>query len=120
MSTDSQTTMQQLKAQMAKFVADREWEQFHTPKNLSMNLCREASELLEKFIWVDEANAASEFAQNRQEIEDEAADVLIALLAFANSAQIDLTRAFEHKLKEVAHKYPIAASKGRSTKYTKL
>lgn len=120
MSTDSHTTINQLKKKVAQFVAEREWQQFHTPKNLSMNLCREASELMEKFIWANDKNADQELTENRQEIEDEAADVLMALLAFANASNIDLARALEHKMKEVEQKYPIATSKGRSTKYTKL
>lgn len=120
MPSDSQVTIQELKQRMQEFVREREWAPFHSPKNLSMNLCREASELMEKFLWVSSQDSFKEVNDIRQEVEDEAADVLIALLAFVNAANIDLAKAFEHKFKQVAEKYPVEKSKGRSTKYTKL
>lgn len=117
---DQKTTVQDLKNDMAQFVKEREWEQFHSPKNLSMNIAAEAAELMEKFLWCESQDSFKELQENRSEIEDELADTLIALIAFANAAGIDLSKSFEKKLAEVAAKYPIEKSKGRSTKYTKL
>ena len=86
-----------------------------------MKIAVEAGELMEKFVWA-ENNAASfkELENNRKEIEDECADILILIAAFANACKIDLASAFMTKLEEAKKKYPIDKAKGRSTKYTKL
>jgi dCTP diphosphatase len=117
---DSNSTVLQLKEKVALFVQEREWEQFHTPKNLSMDIAVEAAELMEKFLWLEGAASQEEIDNNRQEIEDELADVLIGLLCFANASNIDLSNAFHKKLAKTAAKYPIEKSKGKHTKYTKL
>lgn len=117
---DKKTTMADLKILAGQFVAEREWAPYHNPKNLSMNIAREASELMEKFLWLTTQESINELAVNRQEIEDELADVLFGVLSFANTTNIDLSRALSHKLQEVAKKYPIDKSKGKKEKYTKL
>lgn len=117
---DNQTKVSELKALAAHFVAERDWLQFHSPKNLSMNIACEASELMEKFLWVNSEQSGKELLDNRQEIENELADLLFGVLCFANVANIDLAGAFEHKLQEIAKKYPIDKAKGRREKYTKL
>lgn len=117
---DTKKTVAELKQEAAAMVAERDWNQFHSPKNLSMGIAAEAAELMEKFLWIDSKASFDELATNRQEIEDECADVLIGLLCFANAANIDLSKAVEHKLALIKEKYPIEKSKGRATKYTKL
>lgn len=117
---DTNTTLQELKAQMAQFVTEREWDQFHTPKSLSMAIAVEAAELMEKFQWGTEDDARQLFTTDREAIEEEVADVLAVLIAFSNACNIDLTQAFIDKMQKNGKKYPIELSKGSYTKYTKL
>jgi dCTP diphosphatase len=117
---DSITTLQSLKDIMKEIIAERDWQQFHSPKNLALKLSLESSELLEKFEWMKEEDSFAHVDKNRQEIEDEAADVLIVLLSFCNTANIDISAAMMHKLQEVKAKYPVEKAKGVYTKYDKL
>ncbi len=118
--SDTITTLQQLKDKVAAFVREREWEQFHSPKNLSMAIAIEAGELMEKFLWIEGDKVYKELDSNRTEIEEEFADIIIALLAFCNACNIDVSKAFEHKLALICEKYPVEKAKGRYLKYTKL
>lgn len=118
--SDTTKTIQQLKDIAAQFVKERDWNQFHNPKNLSMDISVEAAELMEKFLWMTTQESVEEIAKNRQEIADELADVFFGILCFANATGIDLAAAFEHKIAEVAKKYPVDKAKGRREKYTKL
>lgn len=117
---DTQTTLEQLKKQIKQFVDERDWNQFHSPKNLAMYLSIEANELLEQFAWMDNAESFAALKTKREAIEDECADVLIVLAAFANACNIDLADVFAKKLEKTKQKYPIAKAKGRYTKYTEL
>lgn len=120
--TDDQTTLAQLRTTVRTFMRDRDWEQFHAPKNLSMDIAAEAAELMEHFLWVSpEASVklATE-SDKRTDIADELADVVMACLQFANVAGIDVSAALEAKLKKAAEKYPVAKAKGRAVKYTEL
>ncbi len=117
---DQTTTIQQLKDLWAKFVQERDWQQFHSPKNVSMDIAIEAAELMEKFLWIDVADSHQEVEKNRQEIEDELADVIAAALCFANACNIDIARAVERKMAENRKKYPIEKAKGKYTKYSAL
>jgi len=117
---DVVTPIQDLKEIVRQFVTERDWVQFHSPKNIALKLSVEAGELLEKFAWMNEQDSFAECEKNRQEIEDELADVFIVTLAFCNAAKIDLSTAMMNKLQEVAAKYPIEKAKGVYTKYTKL
>ena len=117
---DATTTIQQLRDKVTKLVDDRDWSQFHSPKNLAMDIAIEAAELMEKFVWLDVKASYEELEKNRQEIEDELADVFVVALAFANAAKIDIAKAVEHKLIKTMEKYPIEKAKGRHTKYDKL
>lgn len=119
MNTDKKT-VQELKDKVAKFVREREWEQFHSPENLSVAISIEAAELMEKFLWMDSKESREALAKNRQEIEDELADVIIAALAFANACSINVSSAVDKKITEICKKYPIEKSKGTNVKYTKL
>jgi NTP pyrophosphatase (non-canonical NTP hydrolase) len=112
---DSTTTVAQLREGMARFVREREWEQFHSPKNLAMALAAEAAELMEHFLWID--NDASRAAVNdparRAEVADELADVAGVLFALCNALGLDLSEAVAGKMAKNVLKYPVEKCKGR-------
>ena len=117
---DDKTTMQELKNKMAQFVCERDWEQYHSPKNLSMAIAIEAAELMEKFQWLDVAESRKEIACNKKEIEEELADIFSGLLSFAYFYGIDLSNAFEHKMEKNEQKYPVKEVKGKGIKAINL
>jgi len=119
---DNKTTVAEIRARVLAFTREREWEQFHSPKNLSMALAAEAGELMEHFLWVESKTSADILRdpKKRVEIEDEIADVVIYALEFANMGGIDLAAAIEAKLAKNALKYPVEKAKGRADKYTEL
>jgi NTP pyrophosphatase (non-canonical NTP hydrolase) len=121
-STDTSTTLADLKQRVLAFVRERDWEQFHSPKNLSMALAAEAAELMEHFLWVEPAVSQARVGEpaRRREIEAELADVVIYALEFANIAGIDLAGAVDAKLAANAKKYPVEKARGRADKYTEL
>jgi dCTP diphosphatase len=118
--TDSIVTVEELKNRVENFVKEREWQQFHSPKNLSMALASEVAELMDLFLWCDNAASFNELEKQRQEVENEVADIAILILAFCNRHNIDLSAAIKHKYVEAARKYPIEKCKGKSVKYDKL
>jgi NTP pyrophosphatase (non-canonical NTP hydrolase) len=120
--TDAETTVAELRGRVLAFVQEREWEQFHSPKNLSMALAAESGELMEHFLWAESkaSLAVVRDPQKRPKIEDEIADVVIYALEFANICGIDLAAAIEAKMAANAKKYPVEKSRGRSDKYTEL
>jgi len=104
-----------------KFIHERDWEKFHSPKNLSMSISIEAAELMEYFQWtntVDEAVKVLNDKCKRPEIEDEVADIAIYLIDFCNLYNIDLEKAILRKIKKNAKKYPVKLVKGKMEKYT--
>lgn len=105
-----------------QFATDREWEQFHSPKNLSMAVAGEAGELLEIFQWLTEAQSREIMRDPRkaQAVREEVADVLILLLRLADVLDIDLGAAALQKLEKNAEKYPVALAKGSARKYDEL
>lgn len=117
---DKTITMQQLKDIADKFIEERDWKQYHSPKNLSMDISIEANELMEKFVWLTTQESVEEINKNRQEISDELADIFWGILCFANVTGIDLSEAFTNKVATTAQKYPVEKAKGRREKYTKL
>lgn len=117
---DTTVTVQSLRDAVKKMVADREWEQFHSPKNLSMDIAVESAELMEKFLWLDGLQSYDALEAERKEIENELADVIIAALAFCNATSIDVSEAVARKIAEIEAKYPVEKAKGKHTKYTKL
>ena len=120
--TDGKTTVAELRERVLAFVHERDWEQFHSPKNLSMALAAESGELMEHFLWT-ESKASLDVARDakkRRAIEDELADVVIYALEFANICGIDLASAVEAKLDANAKKYPVEKARGRADKYTEL
>ena len=120
--TDATTTVAELRARVLAFVHERDWEQFHSPKNLSMALAAESGELMEHFLWAESKASAAVLGdpKKRRAIEDELADVVIYALEFANISGIDLAAAIEAKMAANAKKYPVEKAKGRADKYTEL
>ena len=112
---DRQTTLAELREMVRRFVAEREWEVFHSPKNLSMSLAIEAAELMEHFQWIAGAPSRDVAADPKklEAIGDEMADVCSYLLALANSLGIDLAAAVERKMAKNEQKYPAAEFRGR-------
>lgn len=116
---DQKTTIQDLKNKFKKFSQERNWEQFHTAKNLSMCIAAEAAELMEHFMWVSAEESTQQFEQNRQEVEHEVADIAFGLLQFCNMHNIDLSSAIDSKLQELEQRYTIEKSYNRWTKISK-
>ncbi len=106
---------------LEKFASDRNWSQFHSPKNLVMALTGEVGELSEIFQWMSEADSmkAGQNPGTAQEVKDELADVLLYLVRLASVLNVDLNEAVTHKIKANEQKYPVANSLGVSTKYNK-
>lgn len=119
---DNQTTVAELRSAVAVFAKEREWEQFHALKNLSMAIATEAGELMEHFLWVSTEDSAKLVASpdKKAKIAEELADVMIYTLQFANMAGIDVAESVNAKIAKNAAKYPVAKAKGRSDKYTDL
>ena len=107
---DDQTTVAHLKALVDRFIAERDWHQFHDPKNLSASIAIEAAELMEHFQWLTTAEAAA-LTQNdpaaRQAIAEELADVLIYCFSLADVLAFDVTEIILAKLAKNAEKYPV-------------
>ena len=120
--SDTHTTMAELKSRVLAFARERDWEQFHAPKNLSMALAAEAAELMEHFLWTNPELSRAVAAEpgRRQRIADELADIIIYALEFSNVTGIDVSAAIEAKMAANAVKYPVNKSRGRSDKYTEL
>lgn len=110
--------LDELLARLRAFVAEREWEQFHDPKNLAMAVASEAGELLAEYRWINSAEADewSRHAENKQRVAMEVADVAIALMLFCDRVGIDMLGSINEKLERNALNYPAAASRGRSSR----
>lgn len=110
--------LEQLLKKLLKFRKDRDWEQFHSPKNLAISLSIEAAELLELFQWRPEDETLS--PEKLQKVQNEMADVFIYLLLMSNDLGIDLYEASLKKIEMNGRKYPVDKAKGCSLKYTEL
>ncbi len=119
---DDATTLKEIRTRVLAFARERDWEQFHAPKNLSMALAAEAGELMEHFLWAtpEQSRQLTDDPVKRAKIEQELADVVIYALEFANMTGLDVAAAIERKLALNAKKYPVEKSRGRSDKYTDL
>src|SRR3954471_3533049 len=120
--TDATTTVSTLKTRVLAFARERDWEQFHSPKNLSMALAAEAGELMEHFLWAtpEQSQAIARDPVKRSKIADELADVVIYALEFANATGLDVSASIHAKMAANAKKYPVEKAKGRAEKYTEL
>jgi NTP pyrophosphatase (non-canonical NTP hydrolase) len=105
-----------LKTKIKDFIRERDWEQYHAPKNLAMALSVEASEILEIFQWKDAGDPLTE--QEQEALAQEIGDVLIYLLELADKFEIDILEAAERKMVLNAQKYPADLVRGKSQKYT--
>ena len=108
---------QALVEKIRQFCEERDWSQFHDPKNLAISLQLEASEVLELFQWTKDNQMKPE---RDEDMADELADVFYWLIMLANHYDIDLTEALEEKMKKNETKYPVEKAKGKSGKYTEL
>ena len=115
MASDTSTTLADLRDLVRRFVEERDWRQFHSPKNLSMSLAIEAAELMEHFQWIDiaESRAAKSDPEKLAAIREELADVLCYALALANELGIDVASAVCDKMVKNAAKYPADEYRGR-------
>jgi len=112
--------MEDIKLILRKFVQDRDWSQFHSPKNLAMALSVEVSEILEELQWLTEEQSRNLPEEKVEKVRMEIADVLIYLIMLADKYDIDLIEAVEDKIKINEAKYPVDKAKGNAKKYTEL
>lgn len=116
MSDDS---LIRLRDALRAFAAERDWEQFHTPKNLAMALTGEVGELVEHFQWLTPEQSAALTPQQREEVALEMADVLLYLVRLADVSGVDLADAAERKIALNAQRYPADAVRGSARKYNR-
>jgi len=109
-----------LRDELRAFAADRDWDQFHTPKNLATALNVEAAELLEHFQWLKDEESRNLPDPVRQAVAEEIADVLLYLIRIADKLDVDLVQAARRKIELNAKKYPVELARGNATKHTKL
>lgn len=107
-----------IRNKLRQFAQARDWDQFHSPKNLSMALAAEAGELLEQFQWLTEEQSRNLTPDHRQAVADEIADVFLYLVQLSSKLDIDLISAAKHKMAKNEAKYPASQVKGSSKKYT--
>ena len=113
--SDNKTSITEIKNVIKKFVDDREWDKFHSPKNLSMSVAIEAAELMELFQWLssDESKKMMRKGKLRDDSIDEVADVLIYAISFCNENNIDISDAINQKMKKNEKKYPADEFRGK-------
>lgn len=112
--------LEELKKRIIEFRDERDWGQFHTPKNLAISLSLEASEVLEHFQWKTEGETVEYLKTNKENLADELGDVFNYLLLLAERADINILEAAENKLKKNSEKYPVDKAKGSAKKYNQL
>lgn len=110
----------QITSAITKFRDDRDWKQFHTPKDVALSLVLEATEVLELMQWKNGQALDDSLAEKREALGDELADVLYYTLLLAHDQGIDVEAAFTRKMERNAAKYPVELAKGSSAKYTEL
>lgn len=109
--------IKKIQKQLSDFASDRDWEQFHTPKNLTMALSVEASELVEIFQWLTPEQSSNLNDKQMDAVNEEVADVAIYLLRLCDVLDINLSDVVEKKIKVNGEKYPVDLSKGNAKKY---
>jgi len=119
---DSKTTIEELKETVRKFCEERDWDQFHNAKDLTIALSIEVSELLEIFRWksLDEVEQLFLDNKKREEIEDEMADIFYFLLRIAQKYEVDLSGSLERKMEKNKSRYPIEKARGSNKKYNEF
>jgi dCTP diphosphatase len=119
-NTQDPSTVVGLRDALRRFAADRDWDQFHSPKNLATALCVEAAELLEHFQWLSDDDSKSLSVEQLQKVQEEMGDVLLYLIRLADKLNVNLLDAAKNKINVNARKYPAAKARGHSRKYTEL
>ena len=114
------TDLEELREKLRQFAAERDWDQFHSPKNLASALSVEAGELLEIFQWLTEEQSRALTPEAKAAVSDEIADVLLYLVRLGDKLGIDLAEAARRKLVANAEKYPVDKARGSNKKYTEL
>lgn len=107
-----------LKMRLREFSRARDWDRFHSPKNLSMALIVEAAELVEQFQWLTEAQSAELSVEKRRDVEQELADILIYLVRLADQLNVDLPQAVDDKIQLNERRYPADVVRGQAKKYS--
>jgi len=112
--------LEDLKLAMRKFADERDWNQFHSPKNLAMALSGEAGELVECFQWLTEDQSSNLTVAQRAAVADEIADIQLYLIRLADKLDMDIVQECQRKILHNEEKYPVNKSIGSATKYTDL
>lgn len=112
--------LEDLAARLRGFARERDWEQFHAPKNLAMALAVEAAELMEHFQWLSERESAELSPAAKEQVATELADVFIYTVRLADRLGVALAPAVEAKIRANAAKYPVEKSRGNKKKYSEL
>lgn len=112
------SSLESLRDRLREFAKERDWDQYHTPKNLSMALIAEAAELIEHFQWVDGSQSHIMAEKTRQAVEEELADILIYLVRISDKLEINLYDSVERKILINEKKYPADKVRGSAKKYT--
>lgn len=120
MSAPNPHGLTQLRDFLRQFAAERDWDQFHSPKNLAMALSVEAAELLERFQWLTEEQSRSLQPDELAKVRAEMADVLIYLVRLADKLDVNLLESAREKMAANALKYPVDKSRGNAKKYSEL
>ncbi len=118
--TQEDDALSGLRDALRAFAAERDWEQFHSPKNLAMALAGEAGEVIEHFQWLTAEQSRSLDEEQRREVAAELADVLLYLVRLADTLNVDLLSAAYDKMRVNARRYPVEKAKGRALKYDRL
>lgn len=112
--------LEKLKKLVIDFRDDRDWKQFHNPKDLALSLVLESAEFMEHFQWKSPDEVQKHLKANKGAVSEELADVFYWVLLIANDLDIDIDAALRDKIKQNENKYPVAKAKGKHTKYTEL
>lgn len=120
MQKEQKGTLAVLTSKIVKFRNARDWQQFHNPKDMSLSLVLEASELMEHFQWKNDKEMKDHLESHKIAIGDELADILYWVLLMSHDFKIDIKKALEDKLKKNEQKYPIKQAKGNNKKYNEL
>jgi NTP pyrophosphatase (non-canonical NTP hydrolase) len=113
-------SMAKIIEQIRAFRDERDWRQFHNPKDMAIAISVESAELLEHFLWKKDAEVEKQITERKEQISDEIADIGIYLLELSDNLGINMIAAMERKLAKNAAKYPVEKAKGSNKKYTEL
>lgn len=116
----NQVSLDELQSIIRQFIDERDWDQFHNPKDLAISLALEAAEVMEHFQWKSAEEMTEHVKKNKTDVGDELADVLYWVILLANKIDVDLIDAFKRKMQQNQAKYPVEKAKGNHKKYTQL